>query len=340
MPIASLPSVPESSANSLASTAATANANGVPEAASAAGKRATRRTGLLQGFSAYGLWGLLPLYFFLLAPAGAFEIVAERILFSLLFCLILITATRHWMKVLAIVRQPKLLFTLGLAGVFIYINWQVYLLAVLTGRVLEGALGYFINPIVTVLLGVLVLRERLRPLQWVAVGISFIAVLVLAFGYGQVPWISLALAFSFGIYGLIKKRLGNRVDALTGLSLETAWLAPVAIAQLAIVASTAGLTLGTLGPLHTIAIIGSGVVTAIPLLLFAGAARRLPLITLGLIQFVAPLSQFAIGAFLLHETLTPERWLGFGLVWVALLVLSADMLSSGRAARREPPELV
>lgn len=307
---------------------------------SVAGFALTRRTGLVQAFSAYGLWGLLPLYFFLLAPAGAFEIVAERILFSLLFCLVLITATRNWSKVWAVVRKPRILLTLGLAGAFIYINWQVYLLAVLTGHVLEGALGYFINPIVTVLLGVLVLRERLRPMQWVAVGVSFTAVLVLAFGYGRVPWISLALAFSFGIYGLIKKRLGDRVDALTGLSLETAWLVPIAVAQLAVVASTAGLTFGVLGPFHTVAIVSSGVVTAIPLLLFAGAARRLPLISLGLIQFVAPLSQFAIGAFLLHETLTLERWVGFALVWLALVVLAVDMVRSGRAARRELPALV
>ena len=303
-------------------------------------KAAIRRTGLLQAFSAYGVWGLLPLYFFLLAPSGAFEIVAERIVFSLLFCLVLITSTRNWARVIAVIRQPKLLLTIGLAGVFIYINWQVYLLAVLTGHVLEGALGYFINPIVTVLLGVLVLRERLRTMQWVAIGISFVAVLVLAFGYGQIPWISLALAFSFGTYGLIKKRVGDRVDALTGLSLETAWLAPVAIVQLLIVASTVGLTFGALGALHAVAIIGSGVVTAIPLLLFAGAARRLPLISLGLIQFVAPLSQFAIGAFLLHETLTPERWLGFALVWFALVVLAVDMVRSGRAARREVLPLV
>ena len=222
---------------------------------------------------------------------------------------------------------------------FIYVNWQVYILAVLTGRVLEGALGYFINPIVTVLLGVLLLREKLRPAQWTAVGISFVAVLVLAIGYGQFPWISLTLAFSFGFYGLIKKRIGPRVDAVSGLSLETAWLLPVAVVQLVIVGTVSGVTLGTVSTWHTLAIIGSGVITAIPLLLFAGAARRLPLITLGLVQYLAPLLQFVFGAFLLGEAMPPERWVGFGLVWVALVVLTADMLIAGRASRRAVPLL-
>lgn len=295
--------------------------------------------GLAYAIGAYGLWGFLPVYFLLLAPTGPFEIVAARILFSLLFCAILLTLTRNWGSVLSIARQPRLLLTIAAAGVFIYLNWQVYILAVLTGHVLEGALGYFINPIVTVLLGVLVLRERLRPAQWAAVGISFVAVLVLAIGYGQFPWISLTLAFSFGFYGLIKKRVGPRVDAVSGLSLETAWLVPVAVIQLAVVGATTGLTIGTVNPLHTLTIVGSGVITAVPLLLFAGAARRLPLITLGLVQYLAPLLQFAIGAFLLHEDMPPERWVGFGLVWIALIVLSIDMVSSGRAARRALPLL-
>ncbi|MBC7725004.1 MAG: EamA family transporter RarD [Burkholderiaceae bacterium] len=300
---------------------------------------ATRRTGFIQAVSAYTLWGFLPVYFLLLAPSGPFEIVAARILFSLVFCAVLLTATRKWATVIAIARQPKLLLTIGLAGAFIYVNWQVFLLAVLSGRVLEGALGYFINPIVTVLLGVVLLRERLRPVQWVAVGISLLAVLVLAIGYGTFPWISLTLAFSFGFYGLLKKRVGPRVDAVSGLSLETAWLLPVAIIQLAIVGGTTGLTIGSISPWHTLAIIGSGVITAVPLLLFAGAARRLPLITLGLVQYLAPLLQFVFGAFLLGEAMPPERWIGFALVWAALVLLTIDMLISGRAARRMVPLL-
>lgn len=292
--------------------------------------------GLAAAFGAYGLWGFLPAYFLLLQPSDPFEIVAARILFSLVFCAALLTATRSWPALVAIVRQPRLLFTMAAAGLLIYVNWQVYILAVLTGRVLEGALGYFINPIVTVLLGVLVLRERLRPLQWIAVGISAVAVLVLAIGYGQFPWISLVLAFSFGFYGLLKKRVGPRVDAISGLSLETAWLVPVAVAQLIVVGAVSGLTIGTVSTWHTIALIGSGVITAVPLLLFASAARRLPLITLGLVQYIAPLLQFAIGAFVLGEAMPPERWVGFALVWLALVVLTADLVGSGRGRRAAP----
>ncbi len=299
----------------------------------------TRRTGFIQAVGAYGLWGFLPVYFLLLVPSGPFEIVAARILFSLVFCAVLLTATRSWGRVTAIVRQPRLALTIGLAGVFIYVNWQVYILAVLSGRVLEGALGYFINPIVTVLLGVLVLRERLRPAQWVAVGISAVAVLVLAIGYGEFPWISLILAFSFGFYGLIKKRIGPRVDAVSGLALETAWLVPVAVVQLSVVAATAGLTIGQVSAWHTVGIVGSGVITAIPLLLFAGAARRLPLVTLGLVQYLAPLLQFAFGAFVMMEAMPPERWVGFGLVWLALVVLTVDMVTAGRGSRRIAPQL-
>ncbi|MFP7762142.1 EamA family transporter RarD [Marisediminicola sp. LYQ85] len=292
------------------------------------------KSGFIQAIGAYGLWGFLPVYFLVLAPSGPFEIVAFRILFSLVFCALLLTVTRSWGAVVAIVRSPRLLLTVGLAGVFIYVNWQVYIFAVLTDRVLEGALGYFINPIVTVLLGVLILRERLRPAQWVAVAISFVAVLVLAIGYGTFPWISLALAFSFGLYGLIKKRVGPRVDAVSGLSLETAWLTPVAVIQLAVVGSSTGILFGSVSVGHTLLVIGSGVITAVPLLLFAGAARRLPLITLGLVQYLAPLLQFAFGAFVLREAMPPERWVGFGLVWVALIVLTVDMVVSGRSARR------
>lgn len=292
--------------------------------------------GLASAFGAYGLWGFLPAYFLLLQPSGPFEIVAARILFSLVFCALLLTVTRSWGALAVIARDRRLLLIMAVAGAFIYVNWQVYILAVLTGRVLEGALGYFINPIVTVLLGVLVLRERLRPLQWTAVGISFVAVVVLAVGYGRFPWISLVLAFSFGFYGLIKKRVGPRVDAVSGLSLETAWLVPVAIVQLIVVGATTGITIGTVSAWHTVALVGSGVITAVPLLLFASAARRLPLISLGLIQYVAPLLQFAIGAFVLREAMPPERWVGFGLVWLALAVLTADLLATGRGRRSEP----
>lgn len=302
------------------------------------GPRSAAKTGLIFAISAYGSWGVLPLYFLLLAPTGAFEIVAWRVLFSLVFCGVLIVATRAWRPLLAALRSSRIAWTMGLAGVLIYVNWQTFILGTLSGHVVETALGYFINPIITVLLGVLVLKERLRAAQWAAVAISFVAVLVLSVGYGRVPWISLILACSFGLYGLIKKRVGGHLDALSGLTLETIWLTPVAIIQLVVVSLISGLTFGTVSPLHTIALIGSGVLTAVPLLFFAAASRRLPLTTMGLVQYLAPVLQFIAGVAILHEPMPPGRWLGFGLVWLALIVLTVDMIRAGRAGRRPVAE--
>jgi chloramphenicol-sensitive protein RarD len=296
--------------------------------------RSEHSTGLIYAVLAYGLWGILPLYFLLLHPTGAFEIVAWRVLFSLVFCALLITVTRQWPAMLAVLRKPRIVWTMGLAGALIYVNWQTYVLAAVSGHVVEAALGYFINPIVTVFLGVLVLRERLRTIQWVAVGIAIAAVVVLTVGYGSVPWISLILAFSFGLYGLMKKRVGNDVDAVTGLTLETVWLTPIAVIQLVVVGGISGLTFGNVSPWHTVMLLSAGVVTAVPLLFFASAARRLPLTVIGLVQFVAPVLQFLVGVFILHEDMPPERWAGFALVWVALVILTVDMIASGRAPRR------
>jgi chloramphenicol-sensitive protein RarD len=296
--------------------------------------RSEQSTGLIYGVLAYGLWGLLPLYFLMLAPTGALEIVAWRVLFSLVFCSLLITVTRKWGSFLAVLRKPRIVWTMGLAGLLIFINWQTYVYAATTGHVVEAALGYFINPIVTVLLGVILLRERLKPIQWVSVGLSLLAVVVLTVGHGSLLWISLALAFSFGFYGLIKKRVGGDIDAVAGLTLETAWLAPIAVIQLVGVSVFSGLTFGTVSPWHTVGLLAAGVVTAVPLLFFAAAARRLPLTYLGLIQFFAPVLQFLVGVFILHEAMPLQRWVGFGMVWAALLILTVDMVVSGRAPRR------
>jgi chloramphenicol-sensitive protein RarD len=292
------------------------------------------RSGLLFAVAAYGLWGVLPAYFLLLSPSSAVEIVDWRILFSLVFCAIVITLTRGWPALVAIIRQPRLLFMLGLAAVLIFVNWLVYVYGTTSGQVVETALGYFINPIVTVLLGVVLLRERLRMAQWVAVAISVVAVLVLAIDYGALPWISITLPLSFGLYGLVKKRVGGAVDALSGLAIETAWLVPVAIIQLVFVSLGSGITIGSAGTAHALLLVSSGVVTAVPLLFFASAARRLPLVYLGLVQYLAPVLQFVFGAFVLHESMPPGRWVGFSLVWLALVVLSVDLLGSARSSRR------
>ncbi len=296
------------------------------------------RAGLAFAISAYGLWGILPVYFIALAPAGPIEIVGWRVLLSLVFCALLIAMTRAWRPFAALIRNRRVVLTMGLAGVLIFVNWQTYVFATLTGQVVEAALGYFINPIVTVFLGVIVLRERLNPTQWAAVGISIVAVAVLAVGYGTLPWIALVLAFSFGFYGLIKKRIGANVDAVSGLTLETAWLAPLAVVQLVFVAMTTGLTIGTVSVWHTTLLLLAGAVTAVPLLLFAAASRRLPLTYMGFIQYFAPFIQFVVGVAVLHEPMPLERWIGFGLVWVALAVLTFDLVRGVRIARRAAME--
>jgi chloramphenicol-sensitive protein RarD len=292
------------------------------------------RSGLAFAISAYGLWGFLPIYFIALSPSGPFEIVAWRVLLSLVFCALLIAVTRAWRHFGVLMRDRSVVLTMGLAGLLIFVNWQTYVYATLTNQVVEAALGYFINPIVTVFLGVLVLRERLNLTQWIAVGISIVAVVVLAVGYGQLPWIALVLAFSFGFYGLIKKRVGPKVDAVSGLTIETLWLAPVAVVQLVVVGMTTGLTIGTVSGWHTALLLLAGAVTAVPLLLFAAASRRLPLIYMGFIQYFAPFIQFLVGVVVLQEPMPPERWIGFGLVWVALGVLTFDLLRGVRTSRR------
>ena len=314
-------------------TTAPEGPGGQPADAAAAAEVRERSVGVASALGAYLIWGFLPLYFLLLVPTGPWEIVAWRILLAFVFCLILLTVTRAWSSFIRIVRQPRLLLLTAVAGVFIYVNWQVYIFATLTGHVIETSLGYFINPIVTVLLGVLVLRERLRLTQWIAIGISVVAVGVIVVGYGAFPWVALTLAFSFGFYGLIKKQVGPRVDAVGGLTLESFWLVPVAIVQLIVVASTSGITMGSAGPLHTVLLSLAGIITAIPLLLFAAGARRVPLTVIGLLQFIAPVMQFIIGAWVLGEPMPLERWIGFGLVWVALIVLSVDSVLFSRRGR-------
>ncbi|WP_144880724.1 EamA family transporter RarD [Microbacterium paraoxydans] len=300
--------------------------------------RATRTAGVAYAGSAYLLWGVLPLYFLLLQPTGPWEVVAWRVLLSFVFCLLLLTVTRGWPAFLAIVRSPRLLGWTALAGLLIYVNWQVFVLGTLSGKVVETALGYFINPITTVLLGVFVLKERLRRLQWVAIGIAAAAVVVIVVAYGDVPWIALTLTASFGLYGLIKKKIGPAVDAVSGLTLESFWLIPIAVVQLVIVATTpVGLTMGTAGWSHAVLLAFAGVATAVPLLLFAAGTRRVDLAVIGMLQFLTPILQFVIGVAVLQEPMPPERWIGFVLVWIAIAVFVVDLLLAARRGRRDTP---
>jgi len=289
------------------------------------------RTGLALGAGAYLLWGILPVYFPLLQPAGAVEIIGHRVVWSLGFCLLLLVLTRTWGSFVAALRTPRTLALLALGAALIAVNWTVYVYGVLSDQVVDTALGYFINPLVTVLLAVFVLGERLRRTQWVALVCGTLAVLVITVGYGRLPWIALTLAFSFGLYGLIKNRAGRTVPAVAGLAVETLVLLPVAAGYLLVLASQGSGSFGAHGGWHMAALVSSGVVTAVPLLMFSSAARRLPLSVVGMLQYIAPTMQFLLGILVFGEHMPPARWLGFALVWVALVLLTTDGLRNGRA---------
>jgi chloramphenicol-sensitive protein RarD len=289
------------------------------------------RRGLSLGLGAYLLWGLMPLYFPLLAPAGAVEIIAHRVVWSLLFCVLLLTVTHGWGPFVAAVRDRRTLGLLSLAAVLIAGNWLVYVYSVLSGQVVDAALGYFINPLFTVLLAVFVLGERLRTAQWVALGFGVAAVVVITVGYARLPWIAVALAASFGSYGLIKNRVGRTVTALAGLGVETAVLFPLSVGYLLWLQATGTGAFTGYGAWHSVALMCAGVITATPLLLFGSAARLLPLRTIGMLQYLTPVLQFLLGLFVFHEHMPAARWAGFALVWVALVILTADGLRTSRS---------
>ncbi|OJU40434.1 MAG: protein rarD [Microbacterium sp. 69-10] len=302
----------------------------------------TKSAGTLYTIGAYLLWGVFPLYFLLLEPTGPFEVVAWRLLLTLVFCILLLVVTRGWEKLRIIWRQPKLLALTALAGALIYINWQVFVIAAMSGHVVETSLGYFINPIFTVLLGVLVLHERIRMAQWVAIGIAAVAVGVIIVAYGAFPWIALSLTASFGLYGLVKKKIGPSVDAVSGLTLESFWMIPIAAVILIVVAQDGhGITMGAVSPLHTVLLSCAGIATAVPLLLFAAGTRRVDLSLIGMIQFITPIMQFLLGWAVLGEPMPAERWIGFILVWIAIAVFVVDLLvQKSRGRRQAAAELV
>ena len=299
------------------------------------------RRGLAAGFGGYLWWGLLPLYFPLLVPAGPFEITAHRVVWSLLLCLGLLVALGQWGTFWRVLRTPRISARLALAAVLIAANWVTFVLAVLTGHVVDASLGYYINPLMTVLMAVAVLGERLRRAQWVAVALGAVGVLVIAVGHGTFPWISLVLALTFGCYGLVKKQVGAQVAALPGLAVETLVLAPPAVILLVVLGASGSGVLGGPGELVgtpglTLLLIGTGVLTTVPLVLFATAARRLPLAMVGLLQYVTPTMQYLTGVFIYHETMSATRWVGFAVVWLALVVLSTDGYRAIRSSSPSP----
>ncbi|CUW30419.1 MULTISPECIES: EamA family transporter RarD [Streptomyces] len=290
------------------------------------------RIGLLNGFAAYGMWGLVPLFWPLLKPAGALEILAHRMVWSLVFVAVALLFVRRWAWAGELLRQPRRLGLVALAAGVITVNWGVYIWAVNSGHVVEASLGYFINPLVTIAMGVLILKERLRRVQWAAVAIGFAAVLVLTIGYGRPPWISLCLAFSFAVYGLVKKKVA--LGGVESLAAETAVQFLPALGYLLWLTAHGGSSFLGEGAGHAALLASTGVVTALPLACFGAAAIRVPLSTLGLLQYLAPIFQFLCGILYFHEAMPPERWAGFALVWLALILLTGDALRTARRPRR------
>jgi len=286
------------------------------------------KLGLLFGISAYSLWGLFPLYWPLLEPANPLEIVSHRAVWTLVFCAIVLIVTKALKETLVTLKRPKVAAKLFVTSLLISINWLIYIWATNNGHVVEASLGYYINPLITIGFGVFLLKEKLRPLQWVSVSVAIIGVSVLTVAYGRLPWIALGLALSWGSYGLIKKQLG--LGALEGLAIETFISAFFYLAYLVFLGNQGTGQFGNSWGL-TLLLMSAGAVTAIPLLLFNGAANRLPFTMIGLLQYITPTLQFSCGVWIYHEEMPASRWIGFFIIWVALIALAADLIRSNRS---------
>ncbi|RCV52858.1 EamA family transporter RarD [Marinitenerispora sediminis] len=292
--------------------------------------------GVLYGAGAYLMWGLFPLYWPLLAPSGAVEILAHRMMWSLLTVLGILALRRHWRWFAAVLRSPRQLLLLTAAALVITANWGLFIYTVNSGHTLQAALGYFINPLVSVTLGVLVFSERLRRAQWAAVALGAVAVVVLTFDYGAPPWMALGMALTFAGYGVLKKFV--RLDGVESLTVETMVMFLPALGYALLLHAAGGGTFGQVSAAHTVLLVGSGLVTAVPLLCFGAAAFRIPLSVLGLLQFIAPVLQFLIGWLVYGEEMPVSRWVGFGFVWVALMVFAADLAIAARRGSRDRAE--
>jgi chloramphenicol-sensitive protein RarD len=285
--------------------------------------------GIVYAAGAYILWGLLPIYWKALQGVPAGQILAHRIFWSLVFVGLVLTARHNWGWLSTAIHQPRILLTFALSGALLAVNWFTYIWGVNAGYIVETSLGYFINPLVNVLLGYLVLKERLRPAQWLALSVALAGVLYLTFSYGAFPWIALTLAFSFGTYGLIRKTAA--LNSAEGLFLETAVLFLPAFGFLLLQESRGVGALAHTDPRTNLLLIGAGAVTSIPLLLFAAGARRITLTTLGLLQYIAPTLQFLIGVLIYHEEFGPARVVGFGLIWLALGLYTVESILHRRS---------
>jgi len=274
------------------------------------------------------LWGAFPLYWPLLEPANPLEIVSHRAVWTLVFCFIVLAATKALKSTLATLKRPKIAAKLFLTSLLISINWLVYIWATNNGHVVEASLGYYINPLIIIGFGVILLKEKMRPLQWIAVAIASIGVLVLTIDYGRLPWVAFALAISWGSYGLIKKQLG--LGALEGLAIETFISGFFYLGYLIYIGNQGTGQFGHHIGL-TLLLMSAGAITAIPLLLFNGSATRLPFTTIGLLQYITPTLQFSVGVWIRHEDMPTARWIGFFIIWLALTTLALDLIKSSRA---------
>ena len=286
------------------------------------------KLGLVYGLGAYVLWGLFPLYWPLLKPATSPEIVSHRAVWTMVFCFIILAITKSLKSTLATFKRPKVAAKLFTASILVSINWLIYIWATNNGHVVEASLGYYINPLIAITFGILLLKERMRPLQWVSVSIATIGVLVLTIDYGRLPWVAFGVALSWGTYGLIKKQLN--LGAVEGLAIETLIAFIPYCAYLVFLGSTGEGQFGQ-GVSVTILLISAGAVTAIPLLMFNASTTRLPLTTIGLLQYITPTLTFIIGVWVNHEVMSTARWVGFFVIWIALFVLAYDLVRSGRA---------
>ncbi len=294
--------------------------------------------GFVYGVVAYTSWGLFPLYWPLLDAAGALEILAHRVLWSLVAVAVIVVVLRRGRRVAEVVRTRRTRLLLLVAAAMISVNWFTYIWGVNNGRVVETSLGYFINPLVFVLMGVVILRERLRRVQWVALGLATIAVVVLTVDYGRPPWVALVLAFSFATYGLSKKQAG--VDAVESMTVETLYIAPVAAAYLGWLVWTGQAAVADGGFSTWLLFATTGLVTIGPLLCFGAAAIRVPMVTIGLLQYIAPVVQFALGVLWFDEAMPASRWIGFVLVWLALVIFTVEAVRHRRRELRHAAEAV
>jgi len=291
---------------------------------------AIRRAGLINGFSAYLLWGVMPLLFAAAAPTGALELVSHRVIWSLVFCAILLVFTGGFLRTWQILRSPRLFGLLLLASVLIAINWTTFIYGVETNQLVEISLGYYLNPLISIGLGVIFLGEKLRPLQWTAVGFGLLAVIIVGIGLGRVPYLAFTVALSFGLYGLVKNKVGSRVGALEGMAVESLVLAVPSAIYLIALGSLGLQTFTGFGGWHVFVIIITGPATAIPLILFSAAARRIPLSWVGMLQYLTPTIQFTLGVTVLGEMMSTTRWIGFFVIWIAVILLCTDMIRHSR----------